>query len=539
MAICKHLISRNSSYGDVFDYFSFKHREDPKTGLYEPLLDSNGLMQERENYAIACLNPYGQNASPENWWLACLKCNRAFGKNRDHSDRKQHQYVISHPQEDRPLMTMEDLLEEGKAFVRENLPGYDALIAVHRDTPNDHIHICINSVRAAEREPQPWMMKNENGSIRKSEICAGGKHQDSPEFRRHYNDWLLNYTRVHGLTEKDNNTIAEMHKMERYGERNNSLATAIRNASLNSTSFPEFVNKLERQKIFLLQKGDSFCVLGHKNRNAVRLETLGIQKDEITFLSNELKQQEHLFQDQSKDFLIEKRMYIEWMQNRRIKNAAKAEDALADAASLITAKVGNAHSKEDFQELRSLTRQCIYLERDLQTELDKTEALLNQWTLFRDTSTSIQTHREKERFLRWCGCNPESEQEYHDLLIDREVINLQIEEIRSLQQALSDTSEQWRPYRDSLPCITDPITKHNQLSQRLSVIRANRKKLEQIAYNCQKAANHRIDKNAYLDKAKKFRKLWHDRLMEEKALKEELKRTEEEIKLVGDRGVRG
>ena len=147
MAICKHIASQNSSYSDVLEYYSFKHKEDPKSGFYEPVLDADGLMQERDNYAIACLDPAGQEASPENWWLSCLQTNRAFGKNMDHKDRKQHQYVISHPEEDRPLLTMEDLLEEGKSFVRENLPSYDALIAVHMDTDNPHIHVASAPIR--------------------------------------------------------------------------------------------------------------------------------------------------------------------------------------------------------------------------------------------------------------------------------------------------------------------------------------------------------------------------------------------------------
>lgn len=205
MAIIKHVTSKNMSYSDVLDYFTYKHREDTERGSYEPILDEYGLLQERENCAIVCLDPYGRDADPRKWSLNCLKTNGRFGKNREKTDRKQHQYILSHPEEDRPKMTMEDLVEEGKAFARENLKGYDVLIAVHRDTDNDHIHLAINSVRAAEREPQSWMMKSDDGSIRRSEVCAGGKHQDSPEFRRHYNDWVLAYTREHGLATKDNN----------------------------------------------------------------------------------------------------------------------------------------------------------------------------------------------------------------------------------------------------------------------------------------------------------------------------------------------
>ena len=536
MAIVKHATSKNMSYGDVLDYFSYKHKEDTEHGLYEPVLDQDGLMQERDNYAVACLTPTGQEAPPENWWLSCMQTNLAFGKNQEKKDRKQHQYIISHPEEDRPLMTMEDLLEEGKAFVRENLPGYDALIAVHRDTDNDHIHIAINSVRAVEREPRPWMMKNDDGSIRRSETCAGGKHQDSPEFRKHYNDWLLTYTREHGLTEKDNNAIAEQHKQERYGQRNQELAEAIREAAKTCVSFPSLVQQLEQEKIFLLRKGKDYCVLGPKNRNAVRLETLGIQAEEMPILRQELEQQSPQPQAQPKEFLIEKRKYIEWIQNRREKNNRRAEDALADAAVLITSK---AHSKEEFQELRVLVRQTIYLERDLQTELDKVENLLERWQKYLDPKISPEERRSQDRFLRWCGCNPDSQEELQKLHTDQEVISLQMKEVSCVQDALKETTDQWRTYSEPILTVAETIARRDQLSHKLSVIRANRKKLGQIAYNCQKAADRRIYKQPYLEKAVHFRKLWHDKLLQEKAVKAQLRQAKREVRLARGRGERG
>lgn len=43
MAILKHTSSKNSAYGDALDYLKYRHREDSKTGLYEPILDEYGL----------------------------------------------------------------------------------------------------------------------------------------------------------------------------------------------------------------------------------------------------------------------------------------------------------------------------------------------------------------------------------------------------------------------------------------------------------------------------------------------------------------
>ena len=527
MAIVKHTTSKNMSYGDVLDYFSYKHKEDSKKGLYEPVLDAYGFMQEREDYAIACLDPQGQEADPEDWCFACLQTNLAFGKNMDKRDRKQHQYIISHPQEDRPKQTMEDLLAEGRAFVRENLQGYDALIAVHRDTDNDHIHICINSVRAAAREPQPWMTKDDRGNVLRSEICAGGKHQDNPEFRRHYNDWLLEYTRAHGLTQKDNNALAQQHKQERYQEKNQALADAIREAAKDVYSLAGLSEKLEAQKIFLLKRGKDYCVLGPGNRNAVRLETLGLQPEELPMLQDEKEQQ--FLENQSAEFQVEKRKYIEWVQQRREKNAAKAEDALADAAALLADRIGTTASREEFRELRGLVKQTIYLQRDLATELQKVDRMLQRWERYQDPNQSKEQHRQDARFIRWCGCDPDSQTDFESLLTCRDMIRLQVSQVQSVQEALNETSDQWRTFTDAFPLEEDPIAKRDQLSQKLATVRANRKKLEQIAFRCEDAARRRIYKDKYLDKAAHFRELWHQKLLQEEALKAQLKQVNKDL----------
>ena len=227
MAILKHTSSKNAAYSDALDYLKYRHREDSKTGLYEPILDEYGLLQERENYAICALDGHGKEMDPETWAGACMETNIRFGKNNTKAERKQHIYIISHPEADAPLLTKEALLEEGKAFVRENLSGYDALIAVHMDTDNPHIHVAINSVRSVAREERLWMIHDEGSQVLRCEVCAGGKHQDNPTFRHHCQDWLLAYTRSHGLAQEDNNRVEEQRKQQRKESRYNVLKHQI------------------------------------------------------------------------------------------------------------------------------------------------------------------------------------------------------------------------------------------------------------------------------------------------------------------------
>lgn len=283
MAIIKHQSSKNADYNSVLEYYSYKHEESQATGHYEPKLDENGLKQERENYAIAYINADGKEDDPEKWAAACRKTNIQHRKNLAEGDRKSHEYIISHPAEDRERMTMEDLIKEGKAFARENLPGYDCLIAVHRDTDNDHIHISFNSVRAKQRAEEEWMMKDKEGKTLACEMAAGGKHQDSPGLRRHLNDWVLEYTRKHGLVAKDNNAKADENRAARHGDKNEEMKTALLSEAEHCRSLKELQARLKKKyNMELKVRGNTLSIQHPDSKKAVRLKKLGIEAVDLT-----------------------------------------------------------------------------------------------------------------------------------------------------------------------------------------------------------------------------------------------------------------
>lgn len=60
MAIVKHNSSKNARYEDVLEYYTCRHREDSRTGHYEPILDEYGLMQTRSNCAALYLTADGR-----------------------------------------------------------------------------------------------------------------------------------------------------------------------------------------------------------------------------------------------------------------------------------------------------------------------------------------------------------------------------------------------------------------------------------------------------------------------------------------------
>ena len=285
MAIVTHRVSKNSRYTDVLEYYSYKHKEDQKTGHYEPILDENGLLQERENYSIAYINAQGEEADPEFWATACARTNLLFGKNFEARARKIHEYIISHPEEDRAKMTMDDLMREGKEFAREHLLGYDVLIAVHRDTDNDHIHISINSVRAQPRAAKKWMMRDENGKILPCELEAGGKHQDGPQLRIQMNSWLLDYTREQGLVAKDNNAIAAARRAARHETKNREMKAALIDCAGRSRNIADLQCLMKddySMDLKVSSSGKTISVLYPGNQKYVRLRTLGLELADIT-----------------------------------------------------------------------------------------------------------------------------------------------------------------------------------------------------------------------------------------------------------------
>ena len=167
-------------------------------------------------------------------------------------------------------------------------------------------------------------------------------------------------------------------------------------------------------------------------------------------------------------------------------------------------------------------KQVTYLERDLQTEKEKLDRLLERWDSYENPETSEQERFRHGSYLRWCGCNPDIPEEYGELQWEREVVDLQIQQAASLREALVESANQWQDQvqEDRFQYQREwNLTREEQLRNQLRHIRENRKKLSRIAYNCQKAADRRIYNKDYLAKAEHFRSLWHQKLQEENELK--------------------
>lgn len=423
-------------------------------------------------------------------------------------------------------------MEEGKAFARKYLQGYDVLLAVHRDTDNDHIHISINSVRAAEREEQDWMMKGELGDTLCCEMAAGMKHQNSKTLLDDCQQWLLDYTKTRGLIPEDNLAAAAEHREQRYASLYAPLRESILRTAGESKNLEDLRRRLLKENgIQLVLRGKTITVFLPEREKGIRLKTLGLSNEQLyrAFDHGAYAEPEETPPEMEKERRwAEEKKQIEWMKLRREKNAQKAEDTIAVSQAIIQDKlhaVGMRYRKEDFQELNLLVQKTIYVERDLQTEADKLDALLDRWGKYQDETLPHQERRRHGSYIRWCGCDPDSTVELADLKNQRELIDLEMTRIAAIRDSLFQTAEKWKGFNDiswAERNLNWTMERKAQLEGQLESCRAARKKLGEIAYNCQRAAFRRITNPEMWAKAERFYALRQEKLEKEKALKAQL-----------------
>ena len=197
------------------------------------------------------------------------------------------------------------------------------LLAVHRDTDNDHIHISVNSVRAENCEEQDWMRVDADGAVLPSATRAGNKHHDDDaRFIQHCQDWLLDYTRRHGLTLEDNNARAAEHKAKRFGGRcqNGERSSAVRPDSRNLEQLSGKL--LKENNIRLVRRGRTISIIPPGRKKPIRLDTLGMTNEDLYRLLDNGRYAESgsLSPEQEQEiYQNEERKYIQWLRLRREK----------------------------------------------------------------------------------------------------------------------------------------------------------------------------------------------------------------------------
>lgn len=295
---------KNANYQQSVEYLTQQHDEIKnsrgKIVKYEAIYDENGLLKERENYAINYLKSDGQEGNLKDWNRDCVETNVKFKKNLEANDQKAHHYIISYPEEDvKKGLTVEKAQRAAEEFCRKNFPGHQALVATHSDTDNIHTHIVINSVRDREVEPEKWMTKGTNGQIKPSQYEAGGKHTNTAYLREHLMREIDSMCKEKGFTVENYSDESKRRKdFIRDGKLNDGKHFAVTEAqkrieymhdsvieaAKSSKNFSEFQKKLEeeyRLKIYI--RGSSSISVVHPDmRQSKNLQSLGLTPLDLT-----------------------------------------------------------------------------------------------------------------------------------------------------------------------------------------------------------------------------------------------------------------
>ena len=172
MAVLKHIAIKNADYSAAVCYLKYQHDE----RHLKPLLDENGSMMLRSEFHMN-----GVNCNPDTFDLECEMLNDQYRKNYRYDEVKSHHYIISFdPREkDEHHLTGEKAQTLGLEFVKNHLPGHQALVCTHTDghngSGNIHVHIIINSLRKLDIEPQSY-------TTRSIDCKAGYKHHLTKDY---------------------------------------------------------------------------------------------------------------------------------------------------------------------------------------------------------------------------------------------------------------------------------------------------------------------------------------------------------------------
>ena len=240
MAIVKHIKSRNANYSDALNYLIFQH--DESTG--KMILDEFNRPLRRDELYVD-----GLNCNPDTFDVECYECNEHFKKNRSRSEIKSHHYIISFDPRDKDEhhLTGEKAQTLGLEFVKNHLPGHQALVCTHTDghngSGNIHVHIVINSLRKLDVPQQPFME-------RPIDCKAGYKHHLTKDYLKHLQKSLMDICMRENLNQMDllSPSLSKVSEQEYYAKRRGQINLDLTNLELLGDGFTPVKTTFETEK---------------------------------------------------------------------------------------------------------------------------------------------------------------------------------------------------------------------------------------------------------------------------------------------------
>lgn len=302
MALITHLIAiKNRLYSASTEYLTKQHDEITngrgQIVKYEPIYDENGMLKERENYAVTYLKSDGSKGNLDDWSKDCNETNAKFHKNQNENDIKAHHFVMSFPRSDYDNgLTVEEAQKIAEAYCREHFKGHQCLIATHGDQidnppgeGNIHCHIVVNSVREREIEKQDYMTRCADGeTIKPSQYEAGGKLVNS---NRHQ-EWLMQgvseYEKKYNLVQEDYAGKAHENKVKKESTRDR-LHDKVLSAAENSMNESQLIDNLWKEGVEYKRRGGHISVRerqreGEENKKNPysTLKQIGLEHKDLT-----------------------------------------------------------------------------------------------------------------------------------------------------------------------------------------------------------------------------------------------------------------
>ena len=275
-----HMDLTGQVHYDTYQYI--KDNIGAKT-VRSPATTEEGVWILRKSATLLYIDCNGQERDPTLWSTACCRLSLQYAANWEADARLTYSYVLS--PDPRNKLTCDDLMDLAKDCVRECFPGHDALIAVHMDTDVPHVHITISNIRGRDVEPRPWMERDKDGQIAKSQYMAGYKHASSASFRHHINEWAFAACQERGWVDKNSNVLIKESRQQRYGQANLIRANYMLDAADRVVRVQDFCFCLISNGLDLTYTGKSQKLavrdLAKPKGKAIKLDTLGISEDMI------------------------------------------------------------------------------------------------------------------------------------------------------------------------------------------------------------------------------------------------------------------
>lgn len=313
MAVLKHIAIKNADYSAAVCYLKYQHDE----RHLKPLLDENGSMMLRSEFHMN-----GVNCNPDTFDLECEMLNDQYRKNYRYDEVKSHHYIISFDPRDKDEhhLTGEKAQTLGLEFVKNHLPGHQALVCTHTDghngSGNIHVHIIINSLRKLDIEPQSY-------TTRSIDCKAGYKHHLTKDYLKYLQQELMNLCQrenlyqvdllspaQHKITEAEywlqkrgqkeledinEQIIADgMNPMETtFQTRKQFVRNAVSEISSSAISFEDFQSQLfEKYKIHVKENRGRYSYLHPEREKYISGRSLGTNFDkDYQFLAHKFRNQ--------------------------------------------------------------------------------------------------------------------------------------------------------------------------------------------------------------------------------------------------------